>query len=42
MARILITEFYLENSNMFEYLGIAATNSNDSSLIREPLISLEL
>ena len=27
---------------MFEYLGTGATDSNDSSLIREPLMSLKL
>ena len=42
MARSLLTEFYLENSYKFEYLGTAATDSNDSSLIRKSLMSLKL
>ena len=42
MARSLFTEFYVQNSHKFEYLGTGATNSNDSNLIREPLMSLEL
>ena len=35
-------EAYLQNSHKFEYLGTRATDSNDSSLIREPLMSLKL
>ena len=35
MARSLLTEFYLENSHMFEYLMTGATDSNASILIRE-------
>ena len=42
MTRILLTEFYLDNSHKFQYLGTGATDSNDSSLIREPLMSLKL
>ena len=42
MARSLLIEFYLENSRKFEYLGTAAADCNDSSLIREPLMSLKL
>ena len=42
MTRSLLTEFYLQNSHKFEYLGTGATVPNDSSLIREPLISLKL
>ena len=42
MTRSLLTEFYLQNSHKFEYLGTGATDSNDSSLIREPLMSLKL
>ena len=36
MMRILLIEFYLQNSHKFEYLRTGATDSNDSSLIREP------
>ena len=42
MTRSLFTEFYLHNSHKFEYLGTGATDSNDSNLIREPLMSLKL
>ena len=42
MTRSLLTEFYLQNSHKLEYLGTGATDSNDSSLIREPLMSLNL
>ena len=42
MARTLLTEFYLQNSHKFKYLGIEATDSNNSSLNREPLMSLKL
>ena len=40
--RGLLTELYLQNSHKFEYLGTGATDPNDSSLIREPLMSLKL
>ena len=42
MTRSLLTEFYLQNSHKFEYLGTGSTDSNDSSLIQEPLMSLKL
>ena len=38
MTRSLLIEFYLQNSHKFEYLGTGSTDSNDSSLIREPKI----
>ena len=42
MTRSLLIEFYLQNSHKLEYLGAGATDSNNSSLIREPLINLKL
>ena len=42
MTRSLLTKLYLQNSHKFEYLGTGATDSNDSSLIREPLMSRKL
>ena len=42
MTRSLLTVFYLQNSHKFEYRETGATDSNDSSLIREPLMSLKL
>ena len=42
MGKSLLTEFYFENSHMFEYLMTGATDSNASILIREPLMSLKL
>ena len=42
LGRSLLTEFYLQNWHKFEYLGTGATDSNDSSLIWEPLMSLRI
>ena len=41
-ARLKWREAYLQNSHKFENLGTGATEFNDSSIIREPLISLKL
>ena len=42
MAKSLLSEFYLENLQKFDHLGTEATDYNDSSLIREPLMSHKL
>ena len=42
MTRSVLREFYLQNSHKFEYLRTGTTDPNDSSLIREPLMSLKL
>ena len=42
MTRSLLSEFYLQNSHKFEYLGTGPTDSNDAFLIQEPLMSLKL
>ena len=42
MTRSLLTEFYLQNSHKFEYLGTGSTDFNDSSLMQEPVMSLKL
>ena len=42
MAKSLFTESYVQNSCKIEYLGTCAADSNDCSLIREPLMSFKL
>ena len=42
MTHVLLTEFYLPNLHKFEYLETGADDFNDSSVIREHLMSLKL